>query len=192
MFASLPPPAGPASVDDISALPNNQNSIIATWLCPLPLNTHDPALLRYTLTYQQGFSLASSDPTGQASLILLLPTLLGGAESEDCLVETIVPDLTLSTTYALGVVPMAPGNVMGSEANDFAVATTFGGCKLIVAFPNPPTYHAHLFVNHAHSAPHGGRTDSGTFLRQQDCVCELGRPGDLSTSGCGHPLSDPI
>ncbi len=122
-----PHPAGPASgVDDISALPNNQTSIIATWLCPLFVNTYDPALLRYTLTYQRGISVDS----GEVPEVGILPTLLEGAESEDCLVEVIVSDLSIGTTYALKVVAVAPGGVTGDVADAVAVATTFGTCKL--------------------------------------------------------------
>ena len=124
-FPSLSRPAGaPSAVDDISAIPNSQSSIFVSWLCPLTLNVQDHALLRYRLFYQEGSDQV--DTITAASRDGLLPTLQDGMESENCLVEYILQGIDIGTTYAVKVVAMAPENVMGEVAGDFAVSTTFG------------------------------------------------------------------
>ncbi len=116
----------PSAVDEISALPETQDSIIVTWLCPEYPNVQDPALLRYRLFYQQGFEVSVMGSSTSKSLDNLFPTLTTGEESSNCLVEAIISNLTTGTTYAMKVVAVAPENTQGEVADAFAVTTTFG------------------------------------------------------------------
>ena len=115
-------------MDVVTALPYTQTSIVTTWLCPETLNTHDVALLRYTLSYQPGFEVDTNN-AGSTSRTDLIPRLINGSESSDCLVDLIIPNLQVGTTYAVKVVAMGPGGVAGEVAEATAVTTTFGMSK---------------------------------------------------------------
>lgn len=98
-----------------------------SWLCPLVTNTHDPALLRYTILYHLGSTFSD-----QASMMQdISPVLLTGEESETCLVEAIQPVDEMGM-YVVKVVAMAPG-MPGDVSDAFAVAATYGTGECVSA-----------------------------------------------------------
>ena len=108
-------------MDDITAEPNTRDELFVSWLCPLVTNTHDGALLRYNILYHTGRTFMTSMALMEEGVV---PVLLNEAESEDCVVEAVLP-VTDPGTYVVKVVAVASG-MQGDESDNFAVATTYG------------------------------------------------------------------
>lgn len=105
---------------------NSRQEIFVSWLCPEFINTHHEALLRYQILYHEGqeFMSGSAIPVDG-----LKPLLLNGSLSTNCVVEALVPNLSLGTRYVVKVVAMTSGTE-GESAREYAVVTTFGSCEL--------------------------------------------------------------
>lgn len=95
------------------------------------------ALLRYQILFNQGLQFNSSLAGTQSDV---LPVLLGGGESTDCVVESLIGGLQQGTTYILKVQAIAPIDMLGEQASVAAVATTYGSGEA----PCTPTYLTHL------------------------------------------------
>ena len=84
----------------------------------------------------------------------MVPQLLSGEESEECVVETLISGVDQATTYVVKVVGQTVGGLMGEVADVSAIATTFGAGEfkvqsselqlLVYLYRNSGNFHCHV------------------------------------------------